>query len=903
MFDGKILIKGVNRTEKEPLRLFDRSSVQIDWEVNSTWSLQFVAYDDGSLAYNMIENEASVFIDGQEYIIKHAEEDSNAGVQFNTVTATHVYFEVNRLVKIKEYIAPEDAGKETDVKVLADNSDDTTSEDKSKTTTVATSNGGAARVIAAAKKYLGVPYVLGGNHPVGSSDPMKGMDCSSLTGQIYKDLGITIGGWTVPQEKDGTPISRDQVQTGDLGFVGPHGGTTHVVMALDHDTLIQESEPGVPCNTWKIDNYYHPLWWIRNSEMAKIVAGGTSTKVSVKTTDETEKEEQQVQHTVKDVLEHWLKDNKLGFSYEIIGDFKPAMMDELAEGSGTDMLSKITEAWPNAIIYPDNRKIRVYTADKFNVNHGNRLDYINSADEIKLTTDTTTPITNMVYCVGGKYSVETTTDTNIGSSDVSIDDKVSAGEPAVRALAKYVALKLNVDPVNVYCQLMFETGAGTHRAGTNNYGGVVYVGQEGATRGLHQPDGGGYYANFNTLKDFGNAYAATIKIMGVTKGMSIDAWAQQLKNRGYYGAPVSQYAAGMKTYVAKWNAGDTKLVSATSGGNWAWPFPSVGEGTFQQVQSFGYDGGFRQNGFHDGLDFGSVDHPGSEVHAIHGGKVTHKSYMGGLLNYVVVHSNDGYNVVYQEAFSSMAKIKVNIGDTVKTGDIIGWRDTSHLHIGITKADFMTAVSKSFTNDGTWLDPRKIIKNGLNAPADDTSSDSEGDDSSSSTSSEEFYYFAPFWYRDEESIKKYGERPSSEVFEDDSIKDKKQMEEAAKDHIEPQPPLTVDTTLKDSRKPIPGDVIRVSIRNRNISEEFTVTATTWYPFSGNDNPTAITLNTKPQNILDYFKSRQKTLNKALKDFENGRKSNGNVKQKDISDFKGGDNQLKDWLTSFVSGGDS
>lgn len=152
--------------------------------------------------------------------------------------------------------------------------------------------------------------------------------------------------------------------------------------------------------------------------------------------------------------------------------------------------------------------------------------------------------------------------------------------------------------------------------------------------------------------------------------------------------------------------------SSSSGGSWGWPFPSVGEGSFSLGQRFGYDGGFRPNSFHDGLDFGSVDHPGSEVHAVHGGKVIIKSYMGGLENYVVVHSDDGYNIVYQEAFSSMSNIRVNVGDVVKTGDVIGYRNTDHLHIGITKVDFNTAVGKSFTNDGTWLNPQEIIRNGI-----------------------------------------------------------------------------------------------------------------------------------------------------------------------------------------------
>ena len=154
---------------------------------------------------------------------------------------------------------------------------------------------------------------------------------------------------------------------------------------------------------------------------------------------------------------------------------------------------------------------------------------------------------------------------------------------------------------------------------------------------------------------------------------------------------------------------DTTTETLTNG--WGWPFPSVGEGSFSQAQRFGYDGGYRTNSFHDGLDFGSVDHPGSDVHAIHGGTVVFKGYMGGLGNYVVTHSTDGFNIVYQEAFSSAGQIRVNIGDKVKTGDVIGWRNTDHLHVGVTKADFYEAVRKSFTNDGTWLDPQALIKNG------------------------------------------------------------------------------------------------------------------------------------------------------------------------------------------------
>lgn len=615
MFQGKILVQGVNRAEKEPLNLFDPKSVQIQWEVNQTWSLQFTAYNDGSLAYQMLESEASIFLDNQEYIIKQVADDSSSGLDSVQVTATHVYFEVQKIRKYKDYIDPIDKDKQTDVKVLK--TDSTKSDDSDNTKT----------------------------------------DTNEKT------------------------------------------------------------------------------------------EGNTTTKITTKTTDETQQDNQnQVTYSIQDVLDHWLKDNNLGFTYEVIGSFEKKELEELKDGTGADMLSKISDTWNNAIIYPDNRKIRVYLADKFNLNRGNRIDYLNNANEIKFSTDSTS-LTNMVYCIGGKYSVETTTET-------------------------------------------------------------------------------------------------------------------------------------------------TTTTTTTTSGGWGWPFPDVGEGNFMQVQRFGNDGGYRQNGFHDGLDFGSVDHPGRDVHAIHGGKVTIKSYMGGLGNYVVI-SGGGYNVVYQEAFSSASNIIVNVGDTVKVGDVIGYRDTNHLHVGVTKADFNVAVGKSFTNDGTWLDPLELIKNG---PSDtDTETSSE---TNSNSNTQEYYYFAPFMYRDEESIKKYGEHPA-EPIEDGRFKDKNAMIEYVKTKLQPEPSLSIDVTTTTDIKPIAGDVVHVMVKSQNISTNFTLTGFTWYPYSYTvDNPTSITLNSNVQDILDYQNSRQRQFSKAISKL----KSSTNEIVNNVNNFNeyGGNQQLQTWLNDFVGG---
>lgn len=148
--------------------------------------------------------------------------------------------------------------------------------------------------------------------------------------------------------------------------------------------------------------------------------------------------------------------------------------------------------------------------------------------------------------------------------------------------------------------------------------------------------------------------------------------------------------------------------------SWGWPFPSVGEGHFMSAQLFGvHAGNGRTNNFHDGLDFGSIDHPGSEVHAIHGGTVTRISSDGYIGWYVVTHSRDGYDIVYQEAFSNRGNIRVSQGQTIKTGDVIGIRDTSHVHIGVTKKSWYEGYTKghSFDPNWAWLDPLKLIKEG------------------------------------------------------------------------------------------------------------------------------------------------------------------------------------------------
>ena len=92
-------------------------------------------------------------------------------------------------------------------------------------------------VVADAKKYLGVPYVFG------STDPGKGLDCSSLVQRAYADLGIQLPRNSWEQAKAGQPVaSLADAKPGDiLAFGSP---VHHVGIYLGDNQMIAAPHTG-----------------------------------------------------------------------------------------------------------------------------------------------------------------------------------------------------------------------------------------------------------------------------------------------------------------------------------------------------------------------------------------------------------------------------------------------------------------------------------------------------------------------------------------------------------------------------------------------------------------------------------------------------------------------------------
>ncbi|MGI8607396.1 MAG: NlpC/P60 family protein [Gaiellaceae bacterium] len=89
-------------------------------------------------------------------------------------------------------------------------------------------------VVAIAMKYLGVPYVWGGASP-------SGFDCSGLIMYAYAQVGVSLPHNAAMQYGYGSPVSKDQLQAGDLVFFN---GLGHNGMYIGGGSFIHAPHSG-----------------------------------------------------------------------------------------------------------------------------------------------------------------------------------------------------------------------------------------------------------------------------------------------------------------------------------------------------------------------------------------------------------------------------------------------------------------------------------------------------------------------------------------------------------------------------------------------------------------------------------------------------------------------------------
>jgi cell wall-associated NlpC family hydrolase len=104
-------------------------------------------------------------------------------------------------------------------------------------------------VAAIAAKYLGVPYVYGGESPAG-------FDCSGLVAYVYAQVGISLPHSSMEQGHMGTRVSVEDAQPGDVVVFN---GGTHVGIYIGAGHMIDAPYPG---RVVSIDAIYSNDYWI-----------------------------------------------------------------------------------------------------------------------------------------------------------------------------------------------------------------------------------------------------------------------------------------------------------------------------------------------------------------------------------------------------------------------------------------------------------------------------------------------------------------------------------------------------------------------------------------------------------------------------------------------------------------
>lgn len=108
------------------------------------------------------------------------------------------------------------------------------------------------RLVSHARKYLGTPYRHGG------ISPATGFDCSGFVYYLYGAVFQQgIPRMPIDMAREGIPVARSDLKTGDLVFFGSGTTYTHVGIYVGNDSFIHATHKGSPVSITPLDSDYY----------------------------------------------------------------------------------------------------------------------------------------------------------------------------------------------------------------------------------------------------------------------------------------------------------------------------------------------------------------------------------------------------------------------------------------------------------------------------------------------------------------------------------------------------------------------------------------------------------------------------------------------------------------------
>ena len=107
-------------------------------------------------------------------------------------------------------------------------------------------------VVDVAMQFLGVPYVWGGATP-------SGFDCSGFSMYVYAAMGVSLPHHAASQYSMGTPVSREQLQAGDLVFFN---GLGHMGIYIGGGQFIHAPHSGDVVKISSLSDPWYAATWV-----------------------------------------------------------------------------------------------------------------------------------------------------------------------------------------------------------------------------------------------------------------------------------------------------------------------------------------------------------------------------------------------------------------------------------------------------------------------------------------------------------------------------------------------------------------------------------------------------------------------------------------------------------------
>lgn len=131
-----------------------------------------------------------------------------------------------------------------------------------------------ADIVKFAQKFLGTPYVWGGNSLT------SGVDCSGLVQQVYKNFGLNVSRTTFTQIGEGKAIGQSELQAGDMIFFDTDKGTAgpdHVGIYIGNGKFIHAPRPGKSVEIADMRSGYYQKLFMGGRRISGIEGGGQAT--------------------------------------------------------------------------------------------------------------------------------------------------------------------------------------------------------------------------------------------------------------------------------------------------------------------------------------------------------------------------------------------------------------------------------------------------------------------------------------------------------------------------------------------------------------------------------------------------------------------------------------------------